>query len=225
MANSALLQSQDFVKPASTLHLLRAEPKFPALEIPALHSLFPQGLSRGAIAEIHAPRSSGRTSLYLHILAQATARGEVCAVIDSRDTFHPASAQAAGVKLDRLVWVRCRGNAEHALRATDLLLHAGGFGVVVLDLCETEPRVLNRIPLSYWYRFRRALEHTPAILLVCAEWPQAKSCSATSLELKSGLFHWSGKAPFLFLSRLHATAFLRKRSSLRTQSLSIPLVN
>ena len=59
-----------------------------------------------------------------------------------------------GVELSKLVWVRCGGNAEHALRAADLLIQAGGFGVVALDLAEAAPAALNRIPPTAWFRFR-----------------------------------------------------------------------
>jgi recA bacterial DNA recombination protein len=62
------------------------------------------GLPRGGITEIAGLRSSGRTAAVLHILAQATARGEICALVDTCDAFHPASAAAAGVKLARIVF-------------------------------------------------------------------------------------------------------------------------
>lgn len=224
MANTALLRSDELTQRASALPLPSGKSKFPELPVPSLKSLLIKGLSRGGMTDITGLRSSGRTSVCLHILAQATVRGEVCAVIDAQDSFDPVSAEAAGVKLDQLVWVRCRGNAEHALRATDLLLHAGGFGVVLLDVCEIPARVLNRIPLSYWYRFRRAIEHTPAILLISSELPQAKSCSAVNLELKSKQFYWSGSAPFLLLRSLASAILLRKRSVQKMESLSIPWV-
>jgi len=194
----------------SALRLSRPEPKFAALTVPALVRLIENGLPRGMIAELNGRRSSGRTSACLHILAQATARGEVCAVIDLNDSFHPESADHAGVALDRLVWVRCNGNAEHAIRAADLLLHAGGFGVVLLDLCDASARMLNRIPLSYWYRFRRAVENTPAILLICADAAQAKSCSSVGIELRPESFRWSGQAPFLLLRGIQLVAALRR---------------
>jgi hypothetical protein len=222
MANiGRALRSDERWKPASELHVLHEEPKFYPLEIPGFKGLFLDGLQRGTIAEIHGRRSSGRTSVCLHILTQATARGEVCAVIDLCDSFHPASAAAAGIRLDRLIWIRCHGNAEHAIRSADLLLHAGGFGVVLLDLCEANPRVLNRIPLSYWYRFRHVVEHTPAILLLCAESPQAKSGSSNQLQLKRNVFHWSGKQPFLVLRGLQVQALLRKARLIRPESLFI----
>lgn len=195
---------------ASALRVVRPEPKFAALPVPALMRLIEGGLSRGIIAEVNGRRSSGRTSACLHVLAQATARGEICAVIDLNDSFHPASAACAGVELDRIVWVRCGGYPEHAIRATDLLLHAGGFGIVLLDMCEASARTLNRIPLSYWYRFRRAVEHTPTILLICAETAQTKSCCSAAIDLQPEAFRWSGKAPFLLLRGIHAAAKLRR---------------
>src|SRR4029077_18487914 len=80
------------------------------------------GFPRGAVSEIHGPQSSGRTTLLLSALAQATQREEVCALGGGEDTFDPASAAAAGVLLDRLLWIRCGGNAERALKVTDLVV-------------------------------------------------------------------------------------------------------
>lgn len=220
MANQTeLLRYEEFSKPASAL--ARPEPKFGALALPALKKLLGKGLSRGAMAELSGGRSSGRTSIAMHVLKQATGRGEICAVIDLYDSFHPESAAAAGVQLDRLVWARCRGNVEHAIRAADLLLHAGGFGVVVLDLCEASARMLNRIPLSYWYRFRRAVEHTPAILLVCVDLPQAKSCAVSGIELKTEVFHWAGEAPFLLLRGMEVKAVVRRAAAYARAATSI----
>src|SRR2546425_1290241 len=64
------------------------------------------GLPRGAITEFFGPPSSGRTSAMISILAEATARDEVCALVDGNDAFDPKSAAAAGVELNRLLWVR-----------------------------------------------------------------------------------------------------------------------
>jgi hypothetical protein len=156
----------------------------------------------------------------MQILAAATARQEVCAVIDLCDSFHPASAAGAGVRLNKLVWVRCGGNAENAIRAADLLLHAGGFGVIILDLCGGNLKVLNRIPLSYWYRFRRAVADTPAILVLCADTAQAKSCSALQLDLAPKAFEWTGHKPFTLLRRLKSSALVRKSKLVRPEPLA-----
>lgn len=159
-----------------------------------------QGFPRGRISEIHGPRSSGRTTLVHSVLAASTGRGECAALIDTANAFDVCSAAAAGVKLDKLLWVRCAGNAEHALRAADLLLQAGGFGVVALDLIDASPRALERIPPTAWFRFRRAIEPTPTVFLVVAEKSLTKSCAAKRVPLERKKPVFTGQAPFLFLS-------------------------
>jgi hypothetical protein len=152
---------------------------------------------RGRISEIIGARSSGRTSVLHALLAASTSRGEYAALVDSKDAFDACSA--ARVQLSKLVWVRCGGNAEHALRATDLLIQAGGFGVVALDLAEVAPAALNRIPPTAWFRFRRALESTPTILAVVADFPLAKSCSSLTIKIPPRKARFTGQAPFLLL--------------------------
>src|SRR5271166_6238079 len=156
------------ILPRYPAHALGFRPEAKVIEtlptgLTALDALI-QGFPRGAISEIIGPDSSGRTTLVHSLLAASTANLEICAYIDTCDSFDPVTAAAAGVALEQLVWIRCGKNAEHALKAADYLLHAGGFGVVVLDLCQLSPRISNRIPISYWYRFRLAIENTPAIL-------------------------------------------------------------
>ncbi|MGI8960974.1 MAG: hypothetical protein ACR2IV_14665 [Bryobacteraceae bacterium] len=224
MAKISWVRSAQLWRPASALHALREAPKFAPLQVPGLKKLFKNGLSRGVIAEVNGDRSSGRTSLCLHILAQATRRGEVCAVVDLWDSFHPTSVAAMGARLQHLLWIRCHGNAEHAMHAADLLLHAGGFGVVMLDICEASPRILNHIPLFYWYRFQRAIENSPTILVVCAEISQVRSSSSNKLQLRRKAVQWRGKAPFLVLHGIEAKAILHKTSTGSPEPLSIQTV-
>jgi recombination protein RecA len=139
---------------------------------------------RGRISEIIGPRSSGRTSLLHSVLAASTCRGEFAAVIDATDGFDPCSAAGAGVELAKLVWIRCAGNVEHAMRSADLVIHAGGFGVVAIDLAEASDAGLRRIPATTWFRWRRAVESTPTVLMVVARAPVAKSCSALIVEMR-----------------------------------------
>lgn len=143
-----------------------------------------EGCPRGRITEITGPRSSGRTTLLLSILAEATRLDEFCAVVDTANSFDPASAEAAGVNLRRLVWIRCNGNAEQAIKSADLLVHSGGFGVIALDLCDVTARIANRIPLSWWYRFRRAIENTPSVFVILEKEPTAKACASLLIEMK-----------------------------------------
>jgi RecA/RadA recombinase len=72
---------------------------------------------------------------------------------------------------------------EQVLRATDLLLESGGFGLIVLDLADLPTQAARRVPLTTWFRYRRAIEHTPTILLAIEQHPIAGSCSSLLLKL------------------------------------------
>ena len=152
------------------------------------------GLPRGAISEFVGPPSSGRTSLLLATLAAATKRGEACALVDLNDAFDAVSGAEAGIDLDRLLWVRCEGNGEHALKATDLLLQGGGFGLVAFDLGDIAPRDARRIQLSWWFRFRRELENKPTAMLVIAQESCARSNASLVLQLSREDASWSTPA-------------------------------
>jgi recombination protein RecA len=149
------------------------------------------GLPRGAITEIFGPTSSGRTSLMISALTHGTLHEEVCVLIDTNDTFDPTSAAEAGLNLDRLLWVRCAANVEHAFKATDLLLQGGGFGIVVLDIGDVVGTDARRIISSWWYRFRRVVENTPTVLLVIAEDSCVRSCATLALKLSRKVDIWS----------------------------------
>ena len=159
------------------------------------------GLPRGALSEIAGPASSGRTGVMLAALAKATRRGEVCALVDASDSFDPASAAATGVDLERLLWVRCSdrqnlstckdhppqaalGRLEQVLKVTDLLLQGGGFGMVVLDLGDIPTESARRVPLTSWFRFRRAVEPTATVLLLIEQEPCAKTCASLVVQLE-----------------------------------------
>jgi recombination protein RecA len=169
-----------------------------------------EGFPRGAITEILGPESSGRTTLAHSLLAASTAQLEICAYVDTDDSFDPVSAAAAGVALSQLVWIRCGHNTGHALKAADSLLHAGGFGVIVLDLCQVSPRAANSIPLSYWYRFRRAIENTPTILAIVEKQPVARSCASLMLEIQRKKTIWTGAPGFSLLREVELEAASRK---------------
>ena len=162
--------------------------------IPQIDSFTGGGLPRGAITEVFGSASSGRTSFMLSALAHATGHDEVCAVVDTSNVFDPASASQAEINMERLLWIRCANNLEHAFKATDLLLQGGGFGLVLLDLADVPTKDARRIISSWWYRFRRTLEATPTVLVVIAEESCAKSCAALALELKQETGVWSANS-------------------------------
>ena len=149
------------------------------------------GLPRGAISELLGAASSGCTTLLLAALKAATDRDEVCALVDANDSFDPVSAASADVDLDQLLWVRCGSDAGCALKAVDLLLQSGGFGLVALDLGDISTDNARRIPSSWWHRFRRAIENTPTCLLVIEREPNARSCASLALELSKENDWWT----------------------------------
>lgn len=172
-------------------------------------------IPRGSLSEISGPASSGRTSLAVCVIAEITAREEFCALIDTAGSFDPATAAAHGVHLDRLLWIRCSGDGERALKAADLIIQAGGFGLVIFDLGQTPLRTARRISLTSWFRLRRAVENTSTALLVISQEPLAKTCATLVLEMRRHAPVWSGAAGCSLLFReLHAGVARRKPAAL-----------
>jgi hypothetical protein len=169
------------------------------------------GIPRGCVTDIFGQASSGRTTILQSLMAQAGQNEEFCALVDASDAFDPASAASAGVALDRLLWIRCSGNAEHALKATDLLLQAGGFGLVVMDLGDISPQTARRISLASWYRLRRAVENTPTALVVIEQAPNARACATLALECARTCVQWSGAPGCSQLLRGAAFSFERRK--------------
>jgi recombination protein RecA len=251
--------------------------------ITAIDTLLEGGIPIGAITELAGPECSGRTSLALSLMARITHSDRAAAWIDVSDALHPESAAAAGVDLDRLLWVRCgvapekkpddahyrfvlpekymvpppaikglhgggcgghpRGETkglaaaiggfqhtevasssrptpqpcmsrkqagsaqvphpprrdmsrrvqqdkpwariEQALRATDLLLQAGGFSAIFLDFGSIAPEHASRVPLATWYRYRAAAERTQTSLIVLTQHVCAKSSAELLLQFQS----------------------------------------
>jgi hypothetical protein len=152
-------------------------------------------IPRGALTEIVGSTSSGRTSFLYSLLAAMTSRQEFCALLDAEDTFDPESAAAAGVRLSQILWVRCAGNVEHALKSADMLAQGGGFGMVAIDLGDTPEKAMRRIPLAAWFRLRHGVENTRTALAVMANQMHARSCSALKIELSRNRALWRGQLP------------------------------
>ena len=148
--------------------------------------------------------SSGRTSLLIASLAAATARGDVAALIDTHDTFDAGSARAAALALDHLLWARGDPAGvprpqvllERAIKAFGLVLEAGGFGVVALDLGDVAPVDLARLPFTTWRRLQRFVEGRDTVALVLAPVPVARSARGVTLELTASpsTAVWAGES-------------------------------
>ena len=143
------------------------------------------GIPRGRITELAGPRSAGRTGLAAAIAASATRAGETIAWVDPEDALDPEAAAAAGIALARLLWVRPRGVPD-ALRAAEILLGAGGFGLVLLDVDPVNASA------RAWPRLARAAERTRSGLLVVAPRRAAGTFAAVGLELGARRVRWTG---------------------------------
>lgn len=91
-----------------------------------------QGLPLGRIVEIYGPESSGKTTLTLHVIAEAQKKGGVCAFIDVEHAFDPAYAKRLGVKVDELYFSQ-PDTGEQALEIADTLVRSGAFKVIIVD--------------------------------------------------------------------------------------------
>jgi hypothetical protein len=106
--------------------------------------------------------------------------------VPSQSTFDFNSGKWSETERKDNGWTEARQSdhrMEQVLRVTDLLLESGGFGLIVLDLGDLPPQSARRIPLTTWFRFRRAVENKPTILLAIEQKPIAGSCSSLLLQL------------------------------------------
>ncbi len=154
--------------------------------VAALDAVLAGGFPRGRISELVGPFSSGKTSLVLTLLAAATRQGEVVACVDMADALHPLSLALADANLPRVLWVRPPSLAA-AMRCTELLLQAGGFAAVVLDLGVPLPRP----PRTHvWPRLLRAAEQSHTALIIASPQRVAGSFAVLSLTLQRRVPLW-----------------------------------
>jgi recombination protein RecA len=189
----------------SVLWQVRPEPEVLATGIPNIQ------LPRGCLTEIVGPASTGRTTLLHSVLASSTSRGETCALVDSDDAFDPATAAAAGVRLENLLWIRCNKDADAALKASDLLIQGGGFGVVAMDLGDTPPKTARRISLTSWFRLRRSVENTPTVFVAVSRQSNARTCASLTIECARERAVWSGRRPGRLFRGIAARATATER--------------
>jgi recombination protein RecA len=171
-------------------------------DISAVDACLRGGLPRGQLSEFSGACSSGRMTLVLQLIAAATRRGEIAAFVDTHDRLDVASAAAAGVDLDRLLWVRGDGRpgtgdrgletaVDRALKALNLVLQAGGFGIVAIDLTDVPPVKLRQIPFTTWPRVQRAIAGGDTACVLLTPEPLARSAGGLTLSL-TGRSTWTG---------------------------------
>lgn len=164
------------------------------------------GIPKGSLTQIcGAPETlSGRTTLLLSLMSELTRSEQFCALVDAGDCLDPGSAEAAGVALQRVLWVRCRRkdhNKDHkkksplpleqAFKATDIVVQNGGFALIAVDLASISEKELRRVPLTTWFRFSRVVEKMDTALLFLTSYPAAQSCAGLTLHLEGLEKCWS----------------------------------
>ncbi|MCU0242037.1 MAG: hypothetical protein MUF51_06405, partial [Vicinamibacteria bacterium] len=183
-----------------------------ATGIAALDEVLGGGFPRGQVSEIYGPPSSGRMGVACAALAQATARGAMCAWVDAHDQLDPRSLAQSGVDLARLLWLRGQGgDLGRVFSATGTLLGSGLFEALALDLTAVAERELRRWPQSVWVRLQRMVESTDCALLVLTARQSVQGARHASLALEGRDARWNaaaGPARLLGGLRIEAAAGL-----------------
>lgn len=169
------------------------------------------GLPRGQVSEVVGPASSGRTSVAWAALAAASRRGESIALIDTCDRFDPPTAQACGIDLSKLLWVRGQAISktsgaidpawlpgvravngpgtfmerviDRAIKALNLVVQSGVCTLVVIDLIDLPATALRRLPAATWFRIERAIENSDTAVMILAATAVARSAGGRSIVL------------------------------------------
>lgn len=227
--------------PAAFTLKIKQAPELFSTGIDDVDAMLGGGIPRGSISEIAGTFSTGKTSFALSTIAAITQSGAACAWVDVGDALSPESAAAADIILKRLLWLRMSADRrqkvtdkpwsrlEQALKATDLLLQAGGFAAIALDMSDVLPQHATRIPLSTWYRYRLAAEQARTALVLLTQIPCANSCAALALRCEpaqvppfsgdgeTALFEGQRYALVRERNRNEDSGFQQKKSSVRAE--------
>ncbi len=162
-----------------------------------LDALLGGGLPRGRMVELAARWASGRFSIVLSTLAAATSVGEAAALVDLGDHFDPQLAEANGVDLRRLLWIRPHTVKEAVMSAE--MITAAGFQLVVIDV-GLHPLRGRRAPDAAWVRLARTAESHGTAMLVSSPYPLTGTASEALLKGTVARTRWLGRgsSPRLF---------------------------
>ena len=160
----------------------------------ALDALLDGGLVRGRISEIIGPIGSGRTTIATCFASVATRAGEIIAWIENTHNFDPAAIAAGSASLEQILWASVddrrqlfpgsagrlyRGRPATVAQAAELVLKAGGFGLVVIDFGASAVP----LPQSIALRLAREAERSGAAVIVIAPHQVCGAFAALSLKL------------------------------------------
>lgn len=158
--------------------------------LPALDTLLGGGLPRGKLVElIGGRRTAGRFSVALSALAAATSMGEAAVLVDLGDHLDPRIAEANGVDLRRVLWIR-PATLKQAVMSAEMIA-ATGFQLIILDL-GLPPLPGRRVPDAAWVRLARTAEAHGAAMLVSTPWALTGTASEAVLKGGGTRAHWIG---------------------------------
>lgn len=213
-----------------------------------LDELLRGGIPQGKITEVAGVMPSGKTSLTLSLLAEATRSGKLAAYIDTFSSLDPEYAFQAGIALEHLLWVRCqnfshvedRANSyEKALKASDILARSGDFSVVVLDMIQT-PKIHagdnpctaalgdshngiesggKNFPMHAWFRLQRALKGTSTAFVVLSSRPLSGRAASVLLSFQCTCSHWvTAHSPLGITGRFPSLALGNQLQGIETKA-------
>jgi hypothetical protein len=131
-------------------------------------------------------------------------------VKSSQERFEPQSQQTRKTR-QQIRQIKPWERLDQALRVTDLLLQAGGFSAIVLDMGSIAPEYASRVPLATWFRYRAAAERTQASILLITQHSCAKSSTGLVLRLQPA--HLAHDSATLFTGMEHRLEVVRQRFS------------
>jgi hypothetical protein len=155
-----------------------------------LDALLGGGLPRGKMVELAGRRSAGRFSIVMASLAAATSAGEAAVLVDLGDNLDPQVAEATGVDLRRLLWIRPK-TLKDAVHAVEMIA-ATGFQLVVLDT-GLPPIRGKRVPEASWVRLGRTAEAQGTAMLISTPYPMTGTASEIVLSAQRLRPKWTGR--------------------------------
>lgn len=179
---------------------------------PGWRALLEGDLPLRSLIELVGRPGQGRFGLVLELLAAATRSEENAALVDLGDALDPDLAAAAGVRLERLLWIRPQRLGQ-ALATTEITLHTG-FPCVVLDL-GLPPLQGGRGTAAQWLRLARVAQAHPVVLVVSSPFVVAGGAATCRIELGTARAQWSARGREIPLLEVLSP---RKRRTARTLS-------
>jgi hypothetical protein len=178
-----------------------------------LDALLGGGLPRGKVVEIAGRVSTGRFSMVMAALAAATSAGEAAALIDLGDHLDPRIAEAIGVDLRRLLWVRPH-TLKQAVMSVEMLT-ATGFQLVALD-AGSHPIRGRRVPDATWVRLARSAKAHGTVMLISTPYPLTGTASEAVVSAFGARAKWSGrgKSPRILIG-IESKLMLKKHRHIR----------